>query len=570
MKIHFLLLSGLLAHFSVSSAQDIEAKLPGSTGTQGFTVKDNSGTSLFTVRGDGKVGINRVAPTADLHIDGVNGLLVQGGSTTQGVIPASGQGPRLMWYSKKRAFRVGEVTGVQWNDTEIGPYSSALGYNTTASGSYSTALGRSTIADGYDATAVGRETTASGSASFAAGFKTTASGANSTAIGRETTASGEGSFASGSHTTADGTSCTAMGAGASASGYWSTALGESTTANAQASTAMGHTTTASAVASTSMGWYTAATGGCSTSMGIYTTAAAYGSTAIGRNNVGGGNPNNWVATDPLFEIGIGSASTYRANALTVLKNGNIGVNMADPAAKLHVKGSFGSDAVIWVQPTLWSAAGHYGEIRLGDNNHYIRGEYSTGMTLFDVNKFQFLGGNVGIATASPSYNLHVNGTAGKPGGGSWSVASDLRLKNVDGPYNRGLEDLLRLRPIRFHYKEGNPRGLPGTDEEIGFVAQEAREAFPESVSENADGYLDFNMHTVNVALVNAVKELKEQLDAERERNAALEQSVSALGARAELLEKGLQELRDELKSVRDEVAHDRLEDARIKTAHYSR
>jgi hypothetical protein len=305
-------------------------------------------------------------------------------------------------------------------------------------------------------------------------------------------------------------------------------------------------------------------------MGVGTHAASYLSTALGSYNVGGGTGDSWVASDPLFEIGIGSSNAARANALTVLKNGNIGVNLANPSTKLHVKGSSGSDAVIWVQPSVWSAAGHYGEIRLGDNNHYIRGEYQTGMTLFDVNKFQFLGGNVGIATSSPSYNLHVNGSAGKPGGGSWSVASDLRLKNVDGAYTRGLEDLIRLRPVRFHYKAGNSRGLPGADEEIGFVAQEAREAFPESVIENADGYLDFNMHAVNVALVNAVKELKKRLDAERERNEALEQSMSALGARAELLEKGLQALRDELKSVRDGIATSLSDDARTKSALQSR
>jgi len=40
--------------------------------------------------------------------------------------------------------------------------------------------------------------------------------------------------------------------------------------------------------------------------------------------------------------------------------------------------------------------------------------------------------------------------------------------------------------------------------------------FPEAVSEGPEGYLDFNMHPVNVALVNAVKELRAENEALRE------------------------------------------------------
>jgi len=79
-----------------------------------------------------------------------------------------------------------------------------------------------------------------------------------------------------------------------------------------------------------------------------------------------------------------------------------------------------------------------------------------------------------------------------------------------------LEAIIRLRPVTFFYKQDNPRGLPSNEENIGFIAQEVRKVFPEAVSEGPDGYLDFNMHPVNVALVNMVKELRAENEVLRE------------------------------------------------------
>jgi hypothetical protein len=120
---------------------------------------------------------------------------------------------------------------------------------------------------------------------------------------------------------------------------------------------------------------------------------------------------------------------------------------------------------------------------------------------------------VGIKTNSlADYELVVNGEAAKTGGGEWSNPSDIRLKDILGNYTRGLNDIIHLQPVKFKYKENNPRKLPSDEEQIGFVAQEVQKVFPEAVNQSTDGYLDFNMHSVNVALVNAVKELKEEND----------------------------------------------------------
>jgi hypothetical protein len=208
-----------------------------------------------------------------------------GGTYATGVIPTTGAGVRLMWYPAKAAFRAGRATSTQWDDANVGVYSTAMGYGTTASGYYSTAMGCTTMASEAYSTAMGFGTTASGGFSTAMGQNTTASGYASTTMGRNDTASGYYSTAMGYGTTASGYYSTAMGYGTTASGYYaSTAMGYGTTASGSYSTAMGRSTTASGSYSTAMGYSTTASGDHSTAMGAYvSTDNLEGSFIVGDN-----------------------------------------------------------------------------------------------------------------------------------------------------------------------------------------------------------------------------------------------------------------------------------------------
>lgn len=55
-------------------------------------------------------------------------FLMEGTFGGSGDIPASGAGTRMMWYPERAAFRVGRVTGNHWDDSNIGDYSTAMGY----------------------------------------------------------------------------------------------------------------------------------------------------------------------------------------------------------------------------------------------------------------------------------------------------------------------------------------------------------------------------------------------------------------------------------------------------------
>lgn len=132
-------------------------------------------SSTFVVDNSGFVAIGTSTPEFRLTIDGSNdGSIITRGPTVAQVaagasgtsLTTSGDGARLIWYAKKAAFRAGAVSGTQWNDANVGLFSSALGLNTQASGFASFAFGSSTSATATNTFAFGQNITVSGTSSF--------------------------------------------------------------------------------------------------------------------------------------------------------------------------------------------------------------------------------------------------------------------------------------------------------------------------------------------------------------------------------------------------------------------
>jgi hypothetical protein len=226
--------------------------------------------------------LSNPASAERLVVDSAGGLVVSG-TVNEGTIPASGAGVRLMWYPRKGALRAGGAGWTEWDDVNIGYFSTATGGASTASGDYSIAMGYNTTASGEGAIAMGYNTTASGYYATALGRGTSAAW-YATALGYQTV-SGVGSTAMGWNTSADGTYATATGAHTVASGTRSTALGSSTTASGTFSLATGSQTRASGSGSTAMGTSTTASGTNSTAMGSHASTDWYeGSFVYGDNS----------------------------------------------------------------------------------------------------------------------------------------------------------------------------------------------------------------------------------------------------------------------------------------------
>jgi len=269
--------------------------------TSKMIVGTTNATDLHLISGDDvavtikpnlHVGVGTTTPSSKFHIN--NGALLVDG--LNGSTPVSGGGDRMMYVPDKGAFRAGRANTTEWDEANIGKYSVAFGEGNRASAWYSVAAGDSNSVTNQSASAFGEYNTVSGWAATSLGSNNTVSGRQSLTTGYSNTASGWNAIVAGSSNTASGDSSLVNGMSSTASGYMSNALGNGLN-----------------------------------SPGLLQTS-------FGRfNHVSGTeDPTSWVATDPLFVIGNGSGAGARANALTILKNGNVGVGTASPGISLDL------------------------------------------------------------------------------------------------------------------------------------------------------------------------------------------------------------------------------------------
>src|SRR5271167_3307126 len=143
-------------------------------------------------------------------------------------------------------------------------------------------------------------------------------------------------------------------------------------------------------------------------------------------------------------------------------------------------------------------------------------------------------GNVGIGTTSPDNLLTVNGSADKPGGGSWGTYSDGRLKTVNGGFTPGLSQVMKIHPVHYRYKADNAMGIRDMDEHIGVVAQDVQKVIPEAVTENSKGYLLVNNDPIIWTMLNAIKEQQGQI--RKQQSLLRAQSAAMRSLKAEVRE----------------------------------
>lgn len=212
-----------------------------------------------------------------------------------------------------------------------------------------------------------------------------------------------------------------------------------------------------------------------------------------------------------------------------LHGGRIGVGTESPLTDLHVAGSLRADS------------GRFGDsaaisFRSGEEDSVVINAHSdfgfapAAYVSHVPRQWRFVG-DVGIRTDAVAFALHVNGTAGKPGGGSWANSSDRRLKQNIEPLTGALDALLRVRGVTFEYIDpGAIDELPGT--RVGVVAQEVEQVFPDWIDDRNDGYKAVTFRGFEAMTVEALRELRAEKDAQidelKDENRALRERIDRL------------------------------------------
>lgn len=235
------------------------------------------------------------------------------------------------------------------------------------------------------------------------------------------------------------------------------------------------------------------------------------------------------------------------DSLIVTDNGYVGIGTTTPVKMLTVNGSFLANTNTGTTPFYVSRATVLDQalrIEVDDSNVYFyseqdeddtqqRGGFTfvmdddgsmipeyqinlkSGTRLMTIEK----SGYVGIGTSDPSYALDVNGVIRA---GSWTSDSDILWKENIETIGDALEKITQLRGVTYNWIDESR----GDGPQIGVIAQEVEEIFPEVVHTDSQGYKSVEYSKLIAPLIEAIKTLQAENNDLKRRLSAIETKLA--------------------------------------------
>ena len=191
-------------------------------------------------------------------------------------------------------------------------------------------------------------------------------------------------------------------------------------------------------------------------------------------------------------ISFSTGANTRNERMRIDYYGNVGIGVTTPASKLTIGNNV-------------SSGGPDGAFSSYQILLYDTGDANSSFGL------GIEGGNFWFNTAT-GYKFYSGGSlvASIDSAGAYTQISDRRLKSNIKILNNSLNKITSLRGVSYIFNNHKGQGS-----EIGIIAQEVNELYPELVSRNKKtGYLSINYSGLVAPLIEAVKELKTEKDKE--------------------------------------------------------
>jgi hypothetical protein len=222
----------------------------------------------------------------------------------------------------------------------------------------------------------------------------------------------------------------------------------------------------------------------------------------------------------------GGASLWTANGNDIYNNNtqNVGIGINPPLAKLHISSNSNNTTEGLLIEETENDTNRVG-FKNTNGDGWMLKAYTGGTAANSSFSIFSVKGGGNILRMSGDGNSYFSGavftSCGMPS------CSDVRYKKDIYKINNSLSNLMKIRGVNYYFKYNDFKDKNFSKEkQIGFIAQEIETIFPELVFTDEDGYKSVDYAKITPVLVEAIKELKNEIDGLRNENNSLKAEIN--------------------------------------------